>query len=82
MTLDHKAYIPQSKKKRSDLKLSSNNVLVQEEHFELLTAKEITEAILDSAGISVEELWHFVKSIGVKWYEPGEEIVLPWTKSG
>jgi hypothetical protein len=81
MMLDTKSYVPEHEKKRVDLKLYSTDVLAREEHFELTAAQDIFRNILGFAGISEEDLKQTVESTGYQWYERGDEMRLPWSKS-
>jgi hypothetical protein len=80
MVFDPRAYVPQSEKKRPDLKLSPQDVLAREEHYEHLAAEAIMKQILGAAHISESDLKSAVESNGAKWYERGEAIELPWAK--
>jgi hypothetical protein len=80
MILDPKRYIPQSEKKKRDLRLNPNDILAREEYFELIEAQGVIKKILTFIKMSEGDLRSAVESTGAKWYERGEAIVLPWTK--
>jgi hypothetical protein len=78
MILDPGAYIPQSEKKQSDLKLHPGDVLAREELFELQAAQRIMKNILQFMGIKEADLRTSVESTGANWFERGETVQLPW----
>ena len=78
MILDPTFYLPESEKKKCDLKLQANDLLVREEHFELLEAQKIMRQVLQSIGLEEDDLRHTVETTGHMWYKLGEEMVMPW----
>ena len=80
MILEPNRYIPQSERTQRDVRLNSTDILAREEHFELLEAQEIMKKILTFINMSEDELRLAVESTGARWFERGEDIILPWTK--
>jgi uncharacterized membrane protein YcaP (DUF421 family) len=79
MILAPTSYLPQSEKKKRDLKLHPHDLIAREEHFELLEAQKIMRQVLQSLGLDEDQLKQAVELTGAKWYEQGEEMTLPWT---
>ena len=82
MILDPTFYLPESEKKKRDLKLHAHDLLLREEYFECLEAQKIMRQVLQSFGLEEDNLKQTVESTGPMWYERGEEMVLPWTTTG
>lgn len=79
MILKPSAYLPQSEKKHLDIKMSPSDLLAREEKFEMDEARKIMEQILNAESIKGdEELKKLVECTGPKWFERGDNIVLPW----
>jgi hypothetical protein len=79
MILDPASYLPESEKKKRDVKINAHDFLVREEHLELLEAQKIMRQVLQTLGLEEDHLKQTVESTGPMWYERGEEMVLPWT---
>ena len=64
----------------ADILLPPWDLLSTEEYNELQAAQDIMREILDFAKLSEESLSSLVNTTGPRWFECGEEMLLPWTK--